>query len=388
MLRKFFFSRQMSGRDSKEHHRVATPLELLFDLVYVVAIAAAASGLHHAFAHHHIVSGLLSYGLAFFYIWWAWMNFTWFASAFDTDDVGFRIAAMLQMFDSLVLAAQIPSLFSLEADLKLALLGYSIMRFALVWQWFRAAIQAPQYRSTCLAYAFGIIIMQICWYSTLIVPKDLLLPVQLILILGELAVPFVAERMGNTPWHPHHMAERYGLLVIIVLGEGVLGSLNLLLALANENLWLACAYGFATLLIVFMLWWVYFDATHKSPLFAIDKSLKTNTIFAYTHYFLFAALAGVGSGLELVVDSIAKDSHISGVFALTILGAIVAFSLFCIMVVMWIAGVFGRMWWVAVLAVIISFLGSLVTALGGSVVLGLFVIALAPIFMVLAIRLD
>lgn len=56
----------MSGRNPNEHHRVATPLELLFDLVYVVAIAAAASGLHHALAHHHIASGLLNYALAFF----------------------------------------------------------------------------------------------------------------------------------------------------------------------------------------------------------------------------------------------------------------------------------------------------------------------------------
>ena len=66
----------MQARDIQEHHRAATPLELLFDLVFVVAIAAAASQLHHAIAAHHIASGLFSFAVAFFAIWWAWMNYS------------------------------------------------------------------------------------------------------------------------------------------------------------------------------------------------------------------------------------------------------------------------------------------------------------------------
>ncbi|MBL8258891.1 MAG: low temperature requirement protein A, partial [Candidatus Competibacteraceae bacterium] len=74
----------MRGRDIHEHHRAATTLELFFDLVFVVAIAAAARELHHALAAQHIAQGLLGFALAFFAIWWAWMNYTWFASAYDT----------------------------------------------------------------------------------------------------------------------------------------------------------------------------------------------------------------------------------------------------------------------------------------------------------------
>ena len=69
----------MRARSPHEPHRVATPLELLFDLVFVVAIAEAASGLHHAVATQHVTDGLLGYAMVFFAIWWAWMNFTWFA---------------------------------------------------------------------------------------------------------------------------------------------------------------------------------------------------------------------------------------------------------------------------------------------------------------------
>lgn len=76
----------MKARDHHEVHRVATTLELYFDLVFVIAIAATASGLHHALAAHHFSEGLIHFATSFFCVWWAWMNFTWFASAYDNDD--------------------------------------------------------------------------------------------------------------------------------------------------------------------------------------------------------------------------------------------------------------------------------------------------------------
>lgn len=77
----------MLARSPQESHRVASTLELLFDLVFVVAISAAAAQLHHALANGHAAHGVVSYMMVFVSIWWAWMNFSWFASAFDNDDV-------------------------------------------------------------------------------------------------------------------------------------------------------------------------------------------------------------------------------------------------------------------------------------------------------------
>ena len=83
--------RRMTSRNPSEPHRVATPLELLFDLVFVVAVAQASQNLHHLISDDHVGQGVLSYLMVFFAIWWAWMNFTWFASAFDTDDWLYRV---------------------------------------------------------------------------------------------------------------------------------------------------------------------------------------------------------------------------------------------------------------------------------------------------------
>src|SRR5690606_34541552 len=82
------------------------PLELFFDLTFVVAVGRAADSLHHELAVDHVATALAAFAATFFAVWWAWMNFTWFASAHDSDDVAFRLLALVQMAGVLVLAAR------------------------------------------------------------------------------------------------------------------------------------------------------------------------------------------------------------------------------------------------------------------------------------------
>ena len=89
--------RRMAGRDPHEEHRVTTPLELLFDLTFVVAFGIAANEFAHMLAENHVGAGLLGFSFATFAICWAWINFAWFASAYDTDDWIYRLMTMLQM---------------------------------------------------------------------------------------------------------------------------------------------------------------------------------------------------------------------------------------------------------------------------------------------------
>ena len=124
----------MPGRDLTEPHRPATPLELFFDLVSVIAIASAAGGLHHAIAENHALIGTISFIYAFGAIWWAWMNFTWFASAYDNDDVPYRIAVFVMIGGAMLIAAGIPAMTSSESW-TLSLTGYIIMRLSLVSLW-------------------------------------------------------------------------------------------------------------------------------------------------------------------------------------------------------------------------------------------------------------
>src|SRR5688572_5001703 len=117
----------MLPRSKDEAHRASTPLELFFDLVFVVAIAQAGAALHHGFAEGHITESIFSYLAVFFAIWWAWLNFTWFASAYDCDDVPYRLATFIQITGALIIAAGVPQAFE-HADYGIVVVGYVVMR--------------------------------------------------------------------------------------------------------------------------------------------------------------------------------------------------------------------------------------------------------------------
>src|SRR3954454_4857598 len=152
----------MTARPIDEPNRVSSQLELLFDLTFVVAVAAITDQLAHTVAEGHAREGVLPFLQVFFAIWWAWMNFTWFASSYDTDDVAYRLLTMLQMAGVLVLAAGVPSAAQ-HSDYRAVALGYLIMRVGLVCQWRRAAIEDPTSRLTAMRYAAAISLVELGW---------------------------------------------------------------------------------------------------------------------------------------------------------------------------------------------------------------------------------
>jgi low temperature requirement protein LtrA len=192
------------------------------------------------------------------------MNFSWFASAYDTDDWIFRIVTMVQMIGVLVLAIGLPRMFaSIEhgehLDSSVMVLGYVIMRVALVFQWLRAARQDPARRRACLTYAMAVSLAQLGWVVLIFLHLSVTPTLFLvgILALVELAGPVLAERKdGGTPWHAHHIAERYSLFAIIALGEGVVGTVAALSAVIEQQGWSrdAALVGIAGTGLTFGMW--------------------------------------------------------------------------------------------------------------------------------------
>jgi low temperature requirement protein LtrA len=319
--------RRMTARSPHEAPRAATPLELFFDLVFVVAIAQAASGLHHAIAEAHVVEGLIGYLMVFFAIWWAWMNFTWFASAYDCDDVPYRLAVFVQIAGALILAAGVPAMFESRTPNLATVGGYVVMRLAVVAQWLRAAAADPDRRTTALRYAAGITVLQVAWVAMLLRPH-LWLPGFLTFGVLELVVPVWAERAAPTTWHPHHIAERYGLLTLIVLGESILAATTAVQsALASGEALATLAPLIAGgLLIVYSMWWVYFDR----PVHDLLTSLRKAIVWGYGHYVVFGAAAAVGAGLAVAVDHATHHAKVDAVAAGASVAVPVAVYLMCL----------------------------------------------------------
>ncbi|OZC56858.1 low temperature requirement protein A [Rhodococcus sp. 06-470-2] len=320
----------MRPRDPNEPHRSASPLELFFDLVFVVAVSIASVQLHHDLTENHIADGLLGYALVFFAIWWAWMNFTWFATSFDTDDWLYRTLTVVQMAGVLVLSAGIESAF-VDQDFTIVVIGYVVMRVAMVTQWLRAS-RSPDHRQTALTYAIGIAGVQVLWILWVLLLDGTAAIVVFVVLAGvEMSVPLIAERQGTTPWHPHHITERYGLFTLILLGESLLASANAIIEAIHDETALAplISISVLTLVVTASLWWIYFWPPHHR---AIGK-FGNSVIYGYAHYFIFAAAGAFSAGIEVEIDVLTEHSKLGDTaasFTVTIPIAVFVFGVWLI----------------------------------------------------------
>ena len=313
----------MRGRDPDEAHRAASPLETIFDLTFAIAFGLAASQLAHGVSDGHFLPALIGFAFSSFAICWAWINFTWFASAFDTDDWLYRIVTMVQMIGVLILALGVPRLFAsiqqgAHLDLSVVVLGYVIMRVAMIFQWLRAAQQSKGQRPACHIYAIAISIAQAGWIAQIFL--DLSLPASLalgaLLAVIEMSGPYIAERIGaGTPWHPHHIAERYSLFAVIALGEGVVGTVATLSAVIdNEGFSLNVGLvGLAGLGLTFGMWWIYYLLPSGE---ALEKNREKSFLWGYGHMIIIASIVATGAGLDVTALFIEHKATVSAMVAL------------------------------------------------------------------------
>jgi low temperature requirement protein LtrA len=386
----------MQGRDPDERGRASTPLELLFDLTFAIAFAAAAEHLAELVAKGHVAAGLMAFSFAMFATCWAWVNFSWFASAYDTDDWAFRLTTMVQMVGVLILALGLPRMFDsidkgARLDSAVMVAGYVIMRVALVVQWLRAGWQDSKRRRACLTYALAIAVVQVGWVALIVLPVSaaalgLLMG---LFIVAEMVTPWIAEgKDGGTPWHAHHIAERYSLLAIIALGEGLAGAVAAISAVVGRQGWnadavLVCIAGAG---LTFALWWVYFLIPSASVLHA-QRSKAFG--WGYGHMLIFAAIAATGAGFRVAAAYIANDAAIGPVA--TVLSV-------AIPVAVYVAAIYGLYAWlmrqgdplhIGLLACTVALLATAVglAAAGVSLAVCLIVLMAAPIVTVVGYEL-
>lgn len=300
----------MRGRLPHEPHRATTPLEALYDLVFAAAFGVAGAQFAAGVVDGHAGAAAGAFCFAIAAVIWAWINFAWFASAFDTDDWLFRLLTMVQMAGVIVLAIGLPAMFdSLEhtgaVDNRVMVAGYIVMRVGLVAQWLRAS-RDPAFRRHALTYVGFIAVAQLGWVVVAWAP----LPIGAAFAaagacwLIELGGPLVAERRGSgrhrgTPWHAHHISERYSLLTIIALGETVIGTLAATQEISATVGWTgdAIAVIIAGVGMTFALWWCY-TLLPSGPILAVHRD--RSFVWGYGHAFIFASVAAVGAGLHAI----------------------------------------------------------------------------------------
>ncbi|NHB84743.1 low temperature requirement protein A [Tessaracoccus sp. HDW20] len=294
----------MRGRDPGEQGRAGSPLELIFDLIAVVAVSIASSNLARLLDEGHIVTGIGTFLFAVFAITWAWSTYSQLLSAFDTDDWGVRLITLMQMVGVLLLALGLgPMVASIDSgglDNKVMVLGYVVMRVGAIIVWLRVARVSGRYRVMATAYVRALVISQVGWclQAFLPIPPRIALTVMGVWLVQEVLYPVLAERRQQMPWHPEHMAERLGAFTIITLGEVVLGTVTAVQADVDGFGWNATAIAVAVagLGLAFGLWWLYFILPCGELLGLRPRRLHAVILL---HILLYASIAAVGAGLHL-----------------------------------------------------------------------------------------
>jgi len=289
--------------EQRAEERTSTWLELFFDLCFVVAVAALASRLHH----EPDLGGMLRFLGLFVPIWWSWMIFTWYATAFDNDDVPYRVTLLAAMLSILGLAASVGRVGVDPASTLSFVMTYAFMRLLVTGLFLRARRYVPAVmKRFVFFYAAGNAVGATIWVSSLLVPAPWRYAVWAIGLCVELLGPILAVMTlenSRVTFHPRHIAERYGLFTLIVLGESVLAVAS---GTSGTDLAppavLTAVIGFAA---AASIWWLYFGHVGSS---GIELGPRPAFYWGYGHFAVYAGIAAFGVGVQLAVEAAAPQA--------------------------------------------------------------------------------
>lgn len=280
-----------------DEDRTASRLELFLDLAYVLVVAQLATALAEDLTWH----GAAVFAGLFTVTWWSWVTITLYANRFDTNDVLYRIVKLASMFAVAVMAAS--STEAVGAQAHIFTIGYLATRVLLIVLYARAWRHVTEARETITVYLASTGAGAALWALSLAVPAPARYWLWAAGILIEAAGPLLATRYGrDVPLHVEHLPERFGLFVILVLGESVASVVKGM----YETDWrvtsiVVSAVGFV---IAAALWWSYFDlggAAGKQHLLergGDGQGSGTVDRYVYGHLPLTLGLAAVGVGVE------------------------------------------------------------------------------------------
>jgi low temperature requirement protein LtrA len=296
----------------REGERVK-PLELFFDLVFVLAITQCTALMVEHPTWEGLAQGVLILGL----LWWAWVGYAWLTSVVDPEEGAVRLALFAAMGAVLLAALSLPSAFG-DGGLEFAL-AYCAVRAGHIALFLLASRDDPGLRHAVSGFAGGT-----AAGCALLVAGSFLDPgwqaaVWALALALDMLEPFLASAAG---WRlaPGHFAERHGLIMIVALGESIVA----LGAGADVGLTIGVAAAAALgIALVCELWWIYFDIVSianvrrlvRAPVGAVQNAMARD-IYSYLHFPLVAGIVIAAFGLHETLAHVDDPLHAVPAFAL------------------------------------------------------------------------
>lgn len=251
-----------------EDDRRVVWLELLFDLVFVVAVAELAGLLHHV-----SIASIAEYLALFTVVWWVWVGFTLYANRFGADGAGHRLLAAGTM---LAVAGMAAAVGDLDTRGELFALSYVGARALLIAAYVRIARHIDAARDLARTYATGFTISAAIWLASVGWDGSARYTMWAVAAVIDIVTPQLALRhQRRLPPQPQHLPERFGLFVVIVVGEVVAG--------------IVAAVSFT---------WLYFDRIEQ---YRVLDNQVARLVWIYSHLPLAASVAAFGVGVEHVM---------------------------------------------------------------------------------------
>jgi low temperature requirement protein LtrA len=259
-------------------------------------VAELANGLRNDLTPH----GAMVFAGLFTSVWWAWAGFTFYANRFDTDDLVYRLAKLAAMLAVAGLAASVTEATTTRAAQFASC--QAVLCLVLVALYLRASRHVVQARPVITVYLIAEGLAALLWLAGAVAPAPLRYLCWALAVAGEAAAPILATaRSAGLPLHLEHLPERFGLLIILVLGESVAA-----VALGvRDTHWDPTTVTAAILAFVVAasLWWTYFDLTGAATTDTLTQRAGHRTtplhdIYAYGHWPIALGLTAAGVGLE------------------------------------------------------------------------------------------
>ena len=299
-----------------------SPLELFFDLVFVLAITQCTQLMADNPTWEGIAQGLLVLAL----LWWSWAAYAWLTSVLDPDDGVVRAVIFVSMGALLICSICVPGAFD---DLGLwFVLGYGVVRFAHIGLFVIASRDEPDLRRSVIGIAAGTALgIGLLAFGTAFdgwAQWGIWL-FALVLDVGETFL-FGA---GGWQLQPAHFAERHGLIVLIALGESIVA----IGVGAEVSLdWGIAGAAAAGVLLTAAMWWIYFDIVSivagrrlvRAPVGREQNEMARDS-YSYIHYVMVAGIILAALGLKKTIAGV--DDPLKTVPAFALLGGVAFYLL-------------------------------------------------------------
>lgn len=296
-------------------HRKVSWLELFFDLFFVVAVASVS----HNLAKDISLNGVINFVLSFIPIWWVWIGATYYNERFETYGIENRIFTFLLMIPIAGLAIFSENFFSYNFE-KYAI-SYLLARLIIIFLWARAGYHNLGFRKTSYYYIIGFLLGLIFLITSIFLKDEFRFIMFGIALFVEMYTPILTTKlMKSLPnFTRSKLPERFGLFIIIVLGEMIVGTITGLKEAGYYNI-KELISGILCIAIGFGFWWIYFDFVGRR---VFKKNIYSVLFWSYLHLPLVLGITCLGAGLSSTIEH--KDEILIHNHQLISLGAAFVF---------------------------------------------------------------